>query len=146
MRRLLFPQLALLVLFGLLLSLPAAAATYRTLIAQDPLSPTDADAVAIWMESDTVFGETAGVEYKIGTTYTKVLGTYDLSGPAPANWRAEIPAQPAGTIVEYQLFTRNESGSDYGFTGFLWSYLVDAPVPTRHTTFGAIKALYAPSR
>ena len=55
----------------------------------------------------------------------KVLGTFDTSGPAPANWRADIPAQANGTFVQYQLFTRNQSGSDYGFTGFNWTYTVN---------------------
>ncbi len=105
-----------------------SAATFRNRVAQVPASnPTSAQAVRIWMQSDTVLGETAGVEYNIvGTnTYVKVLGTYDTSGPAPANWRADIPALGNGTQVRYQLFTRNQSGQDYGFTGFNWNYTVD---------------------
>jgi MYXO-CTERM domain-containing protein len=110
--------------------LTVEAATYRNLIAQVPGAPTEADTVRIWMESDTAFGETAGVEYQIGPSYVKVLGAYDaVSGPPPANWYADIPAQPAGTTVAYQLFTRNEVGTDYGFTGFNWSYVV-AATPT----------------
>ena len=42
-----------------------------------------------------------------------------------ANWRVDLPAQPNGTTVSYQLFTRNEFGNDYGGSGFNWSYTVD---------------------
>ena len=103
----------------------ASAATFRNHIARVPDTPTSAQSVRVWMQSDTAFGETAGLEYNIGSSYVKVLGTFDTSGPAPANWRADIPAQPNGTFVSYQLFTRNQSGQDYGFTGFNWSYTVD---------------------
>lgn len=146
MKRLLFPVLAACLVLSALSVATATAASYRNLIAQDPMSPLDVDTVILWIESDTAFGETAGVEYKIGSTYVKVLGAFDVSGPAPANWRAELPPQPAGTFVEYQLFTRNEFAQDYGFTGFNWNYLVDAPVPTQQTTFGVIKALYLAAR
>jgi hypothetical protein len=146
MKRLLFPLLATFLVLSVLPAAPVAAATFRNLIDQDPASPTDVDSVILWIESDTAFGETAGVEYKIGSTYVKLLCSYDVSGPAPANWRAELPPQPAGTLVEYQLYTRNEFGQDYGFTGFNWAYFVDAPVPTRQTTFGAIKALHLAAR
>jgi hypothetical protein len=73
---------------------PASAATFRNHIARVPDIPTSAQSVRVWMQSDTAFGETAGLEYNIGSTYVKVLGTFDTSGPAPANWRADIPAQP----------------------------------------------------
>ncbi len=146
MKRLLLLLLAACLMLTALSVAPAAAATYRNLIVQDPASPTDVDTVILWIESDTAFGETAGVEYRIGSTYVKVLGTFDASGPVPANWRAELPPQMPGIFVEYQLFTRNEFGQDYGFTGFNWNYLVDAPVPALQTTFGAIKALYLAAR
>ncbi|MGH2543134.1 MAG: alpha-amylase family glycosyl hydrolase [Ardenticatenaceae bacterium] len=125
----------------LLSSSRADAATFRNRVAQEPAAPTSADSVRIWMESDTAFGETAGVEYHIvGTgTYVKVLGTFDTGGPSPANWRADIPAHSNGTQIEYQLFTRNEFGSDYGFMGFNWSYTVaDGDIQwfgLRHDTF-----------
>ena len=102
-----------------------SAATFRNHIAQVPAVPTSAQSVRVWMQSDTAFGETAGIEYNIGSSFLKVLGTFDTSGPSPANWRADIPAQPNGTFVRYQLFTRNQSGQDYGFTGFNWSYTVN---------------------
>jgi glycosidase len=104
---------------------PASAATFRTQVARVPSSPTSQQSVRVWMQSDTALGETAGLEYHVGSSYVKVLGSFDNSGPAPANWRADIPAQPNGTFVEYQLFTRNQSGQDYGFSGFNWSYAVD---------------------
>jgi glycosidase len=119
----------------------ASMATFRNRVAQVPATPTSAQSVRVWMQSDTVFGETAGIEYKIGNTYVKVLGSFDTSGPAPANWRADIPAQPHGTFVEYQLFTRNQFGQDYGFTGFNWSYTVNNGdiqwFGLRHDTFDA---------
>jgi hypothetical protein len=121
---------------------PVQAATFRNLIAQVPSTPTPGQSVRVWMESDTTFGETAGLEYNIGATYVKVLGTFDTTGPAPANWRADIPGQPAGAVVRYQFFTRNQSGQDYGFTGFNWQYTVEAPVPAQARTFGALKVLY----
>ena len=119
-----------LLLFALLASMlspvgQVSAATFRNWVAQLPLSPTSQDSVRIWMNSDTASGESAGVEYKIGNSYTKVLGTFNTNGPSPANWYADIPAQANGTFIEYQLFTRNQSGSDYGFTGFNWSYTVN---------------------
>ena len=116
--------LMLAILASTFLSTPdrwVSAATFRNHIAQVPAVPTSAQSVRVWMQSDTAFGETAGIEYNIGSTYVKVLGTFDTSGPSPANWRADIPAQPNGTFVRYQLFTRNQSGSDYGFTGFNWN-------------------------
>jgi glycosidase/Ca2+-binding RTX toxin-like protein len=108
----------------LLPAAPASAATFRNRVAQLPTAPNSTQTVRVWMQSDTAFGETAGLEYHIGSSYVKVLGTFDTSGPAPANWRADIPAQANGAFVEYQLFTRNQSGGDYGFTGFNWSYTV----------------------
>ena len=107
----------------------AMAATYRQHIARLPETPVYTQSVRIWMNSDTVFGETAGVEYKIGSNYIKALGTYNNTTYPGANWYADIPAQPAGTTVEYQLFTRNQEGTDYGFTGFNWSYTVSG-LPT----------------
>ncbi len=117
----------------------ASAATYRNHVARVPETPNSTQTVTIWMDSDTAFGETAGIEYKIGSSYTKVLAAFDNSGYPGANWRAEIPAQANGTFVEYQLFTRNQFGSDYGFTGFNWNYTVnDGDIQwdgLRHDTF-----------
>ena len=102
---------------------PAFAASYRNWVAQQAGQPTPGQVVRVWMNSDTAFGETAGLEYHAGSTYTKVLGSFDTSYPG-ANWRVDLPAsvQTLGTHVEYQLFTRNEFGTDYGFTGFNWNY------------------------
>lgn len=98
------------------------AATFRTFVAQVPTQP-GTGSVRVWMNSDTALGETAGIEYYLpaSNSYVKVLGTYDTSYSG-ANWRADIPGQSAGTEVRYQLFTRNQSGGDYGFSGFNWSY------------------------
>ena len=129
MARTIFRILTMLaVLTSMFITVPAQsvrAATFRNHVARVPETPTSAETVRVWMQSDTAFGETAGLEYNIGGSFVKVLGTFDTSGPAPANWRVDIPAQPGGTFVRYQLFTRNEFGSDYGFTGFNWSYTVN---------------------
>ena len=113
---------------GIFLVLPSetAAATFRNRTAQTPPgNPLNTQTVRIWMESDTAFGETAAVEYKIGGVFTTVYGTFDnTNGPAPANWYADIPAQAGGTVVSYQLLTRNQTGTNYGFTGFNWTYTV----------------------
>ncbi|HMA33221.1 MAG TPA: alpha-amylase family glycosyl hydrolase, partial [Chloroflexia bacterium] len=103
----------------------ASAASYRTWVAQQASQPTTGQTVRVWVNSDTALGETAGLEYNVGSSYTRVLGTYDTSYGG-ANWRIDIPAavQTFGTTVRYQLFTRNQSGSDYGFTGFNWNYTV----------------------
>jgi len=104
----------------------AEAASYRNHVAHIPETPTSAETVTVWIESDTALGETAGVETLINGVYTNHYGTYDdASGPDPSNWRVELPAQPNGTTVEYQLFTRNQSNQNYGHTGFNWNYTVD---------------------
>ncbi|HOU40734.1 MAG TPA: glycoside hydrolase family 13 protein, partial [Promineifilum sp.] len=115
---------------ALLLSLrpPVEAANYRTHIARVPDTPSNTQTVRIWINSDTVSGETAGVETLINGVYTKHLGTFQnggIGGYPGANWRVDLPAQPAGTFVQYQLFTRNQSGGDYGFDGFNYSYTVN---------------------
>ena len=43
-----------------------SAATFRNQVAQVPTAPTSAQTVRVWMQSDTAFGETAGLEYNIG--------------------------------------------------------------------------------
>src|SRR5690349_6982189 len=103
----------------------ASASTFRNVIAQQSNQPTPGQVVRVWVNNDTVSGETAGLEYNVGSSYTKVLGTFDTSYPG-ANWRIDIPAsvQTMGMFVQYQLFTRNQSGQDYGFTGFNWKYTV----------------------
>ncbi len=121
--------LILVLAFSLLPVSAVQAATYRNWVAQVPTAPTDVQTVRVWMNSDTAMGETAVVEYHlVGTgTYVKVLGSYDNTSYPGANWYADIPALPGGTQVEYQLLTRNEYGSDYGFSGFNWNYTV---IPT----------------
>lgn len=124
------------------LAAPLAAATYRIHIVRLPDLPTPFQAPRVWIQSDTALGETAGLEFFNGVSYTKVLGVYDPLGLPPANWRADIPFQPGGTNVSYQLFTRNQASADYGFTGFNWSYQVQAPVPVTTSSFGRIKRLF----
>lgn len=104
----------------------AFAATTRTVISQVPAAPVEGQSVRVWMSSDTAMGETAALEYEVGGAYTKVYGTWNDTTVAGANWYADIPSQPAGSTVKYQLFTRNQSGEPYGYTGFNWSYTVGA--------------------
>jgi hypothetical protein len=121
-------RVSLVVLLALIASLmpvtagTVSAATFRSFVAQVP-SVAGTGSVRIWINSDTAFGETAGLETQINGVFTKRLGTFDTSFPG-ANWRVDIPGQTAGTLVQYQLFTRNQSGSDYGFSGFIYSYTV----------------------
>lgn len=114
-----------LVLACLLVPAVAEASTFVNQVAQTPAVPTATDTVSVWVNSDTALGETVGVETHIGTTFTKILGTFDTSTNG-ANWRVDIPAEPVGTTVSYQLFVRNQSDSDYLFSGFNWSYTVVA--------------------
>lgn len=66
-------------------------------------------------------------------------GSYDTSHPG-ANWKLLIPAQAQGATVDYQLFTRNQQGNDYGFTGFTWSYTVAASGLVHNTFDTAYRA------
>lgn len=124
---------SLVVLLAVLASLfvlpatPTTAATFRDHVARSPETPTSQQVVTVRMASDTAFGETAGLEYNVGSSYTRVLGTFVSYNSATNTslWDATIPAFPDGTLVRYQLFTRNQTGDDYGFSGFNWSYTVD---------------------
>src|SRR5690606_27073165 len=93
LRRHLFRVVAAAVLaVSLLVSLrpSAEAAIYRNHIARIPETPTSAETVTIWIESDTALGETAGVETLINGVYTNYYGTFDDStGPDPSNWKVE---------------------------------------------------------
>lgn len=53
------------------------AATYRNRIEQDPVVPNSAQTVRVWMDSNTVDGEAAAIEYHniTSNTYVKVRGT-----------------------------------------------------------------------
>lgn len=117
---------AVLIVGAALASLPAYAASFRNHIARVPEQPRSTDTVRVWVESDTAFGETILLEYHvIGTgDYPRVEGSYDTTGPSPANWRIDIPAQPAGAQVEYQILTRNQGNFVYDYTGFNWNYKV----------------------
>jgi hypothetical protein len=113
-------------LLSLVLPSPAFAATYRNWVAQQASQPTPGQVVRVWVNSDTVFGETAGLEYNIDSTYTRIACTFDNTGYPGANWRCDIPAsvQTMNTFVQYQLFTYNQSNQPYGFSGFNWNYTV----------------------
>jgi hypothetical protein len=119
--------IALLILSSLSLvrANPALAATYRDWIAQQPdqLHVVPNPRARVWVNSDTVLGETAGLEYLVNGTSTDIQCSYDTGYPG-ANWHCDIPGQPINTYVRYQLFTYNQQGQAYGFTGFNWSYTV----------------------
>ncbi len=102
----------------------AQAATYRQHIARNPAAPHPTNTVRVWINSDTALGETVVLEYRIGASYTKVAGTYDNATVPGANWYADIPAQAAGTAVDYQIISRNQSSVEYAWTGFNWGYTV----------------------
>jgi hypothetical protein len=114
------------------------AATYRNLIAiqyDNPTVPED----RFWINSDTALGETAGVEIAYtpsgggGTVYQRYYGTFDNAGFAGANWRVDVTFPAGATVKQYQLFTRNQSNSDYGFSGFV----TDNALPVIFTSFNA---------
>lgn len=120
--------LALVVLsFGMLPAGSVQAATYTTWMAQLPSgNPVYTQSVRVWVNSDTALGETILVEYHNITagSWTKIAGTYDNTSYPGANWRIDIPALAAGTQVEYQVITRNESNVEYRWSGFNWNYTV----------------------
>lgn len=134
-----FKLISVLVVLGLLfVMLPirdAQAVTYITWIAQVPASPAAGQTVRVWMNSDTAPGERACVEYKIGDDTYILLGTYDDSSYPGANWYADIPEQPVGTVVQYRLFIRNDLDMPIFEPPNNWSYTVaDAPSESTCTT------------
>lgn len=105
----------------------AVDAATNSRVAQLPAgSPIYTQTVRVWMNSDTIVGETAGVEVHNITagTWTKYLGSYDNTSYPGANWYVDLPALAVGTQVEYQLFVRATDNVDYGFSGFNWNYTV----------------------
>ncbi|HQN44320.1 MAG TPA: hypothetical protein PLA25_09310, partial [Anaerolineaceae bacterium] len=105
----------------------AVEAATNSWVAQLPAgNPIYTQTVRVWMNSDTVPGETAGVEIHNITagTWTKFMGTYDNTSYPGANWYVDLPALAAGTQVEYQLFVRATDSVDYGFSGINWNYVV----------------------
>lgn len=96
------------------------AATYRTFLGYSVSGNT----YTIWINSDTVFGETALAEINYNTnSYSgidngvKTFGIFTRSGVS-GNWKVEITLPGGATNLQYQLATKNSSGSNYGFTGF----------------------------
>ena len=123
----------------------AQAATKWNWVAQTPTAPTQLDKVYVYIDADPVTDgsgtEVVGLEYHVGTDpengFTKIAGVADTSVTG-ATHRFEIPAQPAGTYVSYQLFMWNQDGVEYGHTEFDWNYTVAAaPVlPVQNTSRG----------
>ena len=121
------------------------AATYRYPTTMSPTAPTSTDEVEITVKSDPVDGEYGpALEYRIGGNTTEICPDEhptctssgiggELSGQT--TWTFSIPAQSDGTLIEYQLFNRNESGSEYGHTGFNWGYYVDDDSQTYHSIY-----------
>jgi hypothetical protein len=117
---------------------PASASDYRTHVDRIPATPESSQTVRIWMDSNTVNGETAFINTKVGDTFTLIEGHYDDTSHAGANWYADIPAYRDGTYVQYELVTRNENGSFYGWTGLNWNYTV-----TTSASVAAAAAVYS---
>jgi VCBS repeat-containing protein len=112
--------------FGFLPVHSAQASTYREIVAQLPLSPIYTQPVRVWMNSDTLPGEVAGLAYQnfnTGWTYM-VLATYNNTTYPGANWYTDIPTFPVGTNVALQLYTQGVDGINYGYTGFITYYVV----------------------
>ena len=113
--------LMLAILASTFLSTPdrwVSAATFRNHIAQVPAVPTSAQSVRVWMQSDTAFGETAGIEYNIGSSFVKVLGTFDTSGhPRPTG----VPIYPPSPMAPSSAINSSPAMSSVQIMGSLAS-------------------------
>lgn len=115
----------ILLVFGFLPVHTAEAVTYREIVAQFPLIPVYTQSVRVWMNSDTLPGETAGLSYLLNLSWSYMVdGTYDNTTMPGANWYADIPPLPVGSTVAIQLYTRDENGILIGSTDFLTFYTV----------------------
>jgi hypothetical protein len=129
-------KITLLFLSFSILNFQSKAATFRTLVGiqyDTPTTPQD----RFWINSDTAFGETSGVEISYvpsgggSPVFLKFLGAFDNMNFPGANWKVDVTYPAGATNLQYQLFTRNQSGSDYGFTGFV----ADASLPVQLSAF-----------
>jgi hypothetical protein len=106
----------------IIFSVSLKAATYRNLSIQTLSGNT----LTLWVDSDTVLGENTDAELKYdsggSTLYFWTNGTYNTSTPG-ANWQIVITIPNGATNVSFQLANKNQSGSRYGFTGFIYSPL-----------------------
>ena len=90
----------------------------------------------LWFNMDTNFGENgyAQCRYNSGSTFTGfVMGTFDNTTVAGANWRIEInfgAPIPATFDIEGAITERSE------YTGFVWTESL-AALPVELTTFSA---------
>ncbi|MBN1954903.1 MAG: lamin tail domain-containing protein [Anaerolineae bacterium] len=98
-------------------------------------APGPTQPVTVYTRGDTHPGELLCLEYRIGSNYAKIDCVYSSSvtndagsGFHHSNWHCTIPAQPAGTSVDYQLFAVPSgtcaTGTGQNFSGFNWSYSV----------------------
>ena len=90
----------------------------------DPTQP-----VTVYARSDTALGENVCLEYTPDfVSYTRTTCTYSSAlASGHGNWHCTIPAQPAGTTINYQLFTATDCLTPAGagnYTGFLYNYTV----------------------
>lgn len=114
----------LLVLIGIFLTYSISAATYRSFISYEVIN--SGATVRIWVDSDTAIGETAIAEIRWddgfgGFNYSGFIdGVFDSGDVNPsANWYIDISIPVGVNDADSQLATKNESGSNYGFTGFV---------------------------
>ena len=100
-----------------------SAATYRNYISHEVIN--SGNTLRVWIDSDTAFGEFASAEIRWdngmgGFNFSGVIdGSFDDMTEPGANWFVDI-ALPGGVgEADLQLANKNESGSYYGFTGFI---------------------------
>jgi Secretion system C-terminal sorting domain len=115
----------------------AFAATYVSYLGYSLSGST----YTIWINSDTVPGETAVAEIKYnGSTYTGLVngsfGTFTRSGVS-GNWSVVITLPSGASSPEVQVAVKNQSGSPYAFSGF--SSFSGTTLSTEMLTFSAVK-------
>lgn len=99
------------------------AATYRNFISQTLSGNT----LTLWVNSDTALGENTDAElkYDLGgsTNYAWTAGSYNTS-MSGANWQIVITIPSGATNISFQLANKNESGTRYGLTGFVFNVVL----------------------
>ncbi|MGH1435530.1 MAG: T9SS type A sorting domain-containing protein [Lewinella sp.] len=133
----------LLGMIGTFLTYSISAATYRNFISYEVIN--SGATVRIWVDSDTALGETALAEIRWddgfgGFNYSGLTdGVFDSEDVNPsANWYIDIAIPVGVNDADSQLATKNESGSNYGFTGFI--HPLSALPVTFQSTFAETKA------
>ncbi|WP_367389278.1 T9SS type A sorting domain-containing protein [Lewinella sp. LCG006] len=115
----------LLSIFALLFTYSISAATYRNFVSYEVIN--GGNTVRIWVDSDTAPGETTLAEIRWdngigGFNYSGLInGVFDTGDINPnANWYVDITIPTGVNNADSQLATKNQSGSNYGFTDFIY--------------------------